>query len=225
MTFIGDKIISVLMPLVLCRDRITVVLAKLCTITFAILLRELECMLVADERSRRLEVVVAIYVSLSSEMPAAGMSGIIFPFLLWPSFFVKFPGLKEMDGHLGGASKLMPVTDYVHLLSFVANSLSSVEHSSSGRTLSLIHLASLLLCNHPSRMGFSHLMYIIKNLLTQFVSADSFPHIQKFMSQCLGIFNDNPLVFVTGDSRLRLQVLEMVAQYCSDQVKGKRHVF
>jgi len=58
-----------------------------------------------------------------------------------------------MDAHLGGASKLMPVVDYVHLLSFVANSLSSVEHLSSARTLSLVHLASLLLCDHPSRMG------------------------------------------------------------------------
>jgi len=74
MTFVGDKIVSVLMPLVLCRDRLTAVLAELCTTAFAILLRELEC--VADERSRRLEVVVAIYVSLSNIMPAAGMLGI-----------------------------------------------------------------------------------------------------------------------------------------------------
>lgn len=56
-----------------------------------------------------------------------------------------------MDAHLGGASKLMPVVDYVHLLSFVAKS--SVEHLSSARTLSLVHLGSLLLCDHPSRMG------------------------------------------------------------------------
>lgn len=76
MTFVGDKIVSVLMPLVLCRDRLTAVLAELCTTAFAILLRELECVPVADERSRRLEVVVAIYVSLSNIMPAAGTLGI-----------------------------------------------------------------------------------------------------------------------------------------------------
>ena len=42
--------------------------------------------------------------------------------------------------------------------------------------------------------------------------------IQKFMATCLGLFNDNP-VYVEGDATLRLQVLEMVGQYCSDQVK------
>ena len=42
--------------------------------------------------------------------------------------------------------------------------------------------------------------------------------IQKFMAMCLGLFNDNP-VYVEGDATLRLQVLEMVGQYCSDQVK------
>ncbi len=70
---------------------------------------------------------------------------------------------------------------------------------------------------------WSHLIPCNKQLITRY-SADSFAHIQKFMSECLGIFNDHPLVFVTGDLRLRVQVLEMVAQYCSDQAR-KRHIF
>lgn len=49
---------------------------------------------------------------------------------------------------------------------------------------------------------------------------DSLVHIQKFMSQCLGVFNANT-VYVERNTELRLQVLDMVAQYCSDQVKNE----
>jgi len=50
---------------------------------------------------------------------------------------------------------------------------------------------------------------------------DSLVHIQKFMSQCLGVFNANTF-YVERDAELRLRVLDMVTQYCSDQVKKKK---
>lgn len=46
---------------------------------------------------------------------------------------------------------------------------------------------------------------------------DSLVHIQKFMGQCLGVFNANT-VYVEENAELRLQILDMVARYCSDQV-------
>lgn len=51
-----------------------------------------------------------------------------------------------------------------------------------------------------------------------FFDLDSLACIQRFMSRCLGLFNDN-LVYVEGDPTLRFNVLEMVGQYCSDQVR------
>ncbi len=74
MKFVGDRVISVLMPLVLRTDHVPVVLVELCTTTFAILLGELEYV-PEDERSRHLEVVLAIYVSLGDNI--LGMPGFL----------------------------------------------------------------------------------------------------------------------------------------------------
>ena len=52
---------------------------------------------------------------------------------------------------------------------------------------------------------------------------DSLVHIQKFMSQCLGVFNANT-VYVERNAELRLRVLDMVTQYCSDQVKKREFI-
>jgi len=57
---------------------------------------------------------------------------------------------KELDNHLAKLCKELELSDYVHLQSLVSESLSNVELLGRHR-LHLVHLAALLLCEHPSR--------------------------------------------------------------------------
>ncbi|KAF8971581.1 Urb2/Npa2 family-domain-containing protein, partial [Flammula alnicola] len=108
--------------------------------------------------------------------------------------------LKQLDLLLGKTCRKLPLEDYVHLLSLVSDSLSDLKRMPPSQLLHLVHLAALLLHEHPSH---------------------SLMHIQKFATSCINVFTEH-CVFVDGPLKLRLQVLEMVAQHCSDQQAALR---
>lgn len=57
-----------------------------------------------------------------------------------------------MDSHLARYSRKMGISDYVHTLSLISDSLASDVHLlSSDYLLYLVHLASIMLHEHPTR--------------------------------------------------------------------------
>lgn len=122
---------------------------------------------------------------------------------------------KELDNHLARTCKELELSDYVHLLSLVSESLSNAELLRR-HLLHLVHLAALLLREHPSRT-FPLVWPPPKSTLKFPNPVDSLVHIQKFATGCIHIFSEKDQ-FVKGPIVLRLEVLEMVAQHCSDQV-------
>ena len=58
---------------------------------------------------------------------------------------------KELDNHLARACKELELSDYVYMQSLVSESLSNAELLRH-HLLHLVHLAALLLREHPSRM-------------------------------------------------------------------------
>ena len=62
---------------------------------------------------------------------------------------IRLQGQKELDNHLARACKGLDISDYVHLQSLVSESLSNVKLLQR-HLLHLVHLAALLLREHPS---------------------------------------------------------------------------
>ncbi|KAF5312634.1 hypothetical protein D9619_003319 [Psilocybe cf. subviscida] len=115
---------------------------------------------------------------------------------------------KELDQHnhhalnlyLGKACRKFTPDDYGYMLSLLTDSLSDVAHLPPGQLLHLVHLFGLLLRDHPSH---------------------SLQHIQKTTTVAISIFTEQE-IFVTGHIELRLEVLEVVAQHCSEQPAALR---
>ncbi|KAJ3508060.1 hypothetical protein NLJ89_g5963 [Agrocybe chaxingu] len=108
--------------------------------------------------------------------------------------------LKRMDAYLAKICRKIALPDYTHLLSTVSDSLSTANVNPASQLRHLVQLASLLVREHPSH---------------------SLVHTQKFMTKCIAIYTGCS-VFVEGPQNLRLQVLDMLAQHCSDQQAALR---
>ncbi|KIM48444.1 hypothetical protein M413DRAFT_440178 [Hebeloma cylindrosporum] len=150
----------------------------LCVTTLAILLQEIGSRPLT-EHPKHLEFIIAVYLEFFDAVDKASQ--------------------KELDDHLARACKGLELSDYIHLQSLVSESLSNVEVLRR-HLLHLVHLAALLLREHPSH---------------------SLVHIQKFATRCIHIFSEKDH-FVRGPIMLRLEVLEMVAQHCSYQQAALR---
>ena len=60
-----------------------------------------------------------------------------------------------MDVRLGRTAKRLSVSDFEHMLSFIAESLSDANSAYESRSLvRLVHVGSLLIREHPSRKFF-----------------------------------------------------------------------
>ncbi|PPR01182.1 hypothetical protein CVT24_006058 [Panaeolus cyanescens] len=149
--------------------------------TLAVLLQELGYKSEA-ERPRHLESVIACYIAFSN--------------------VVSNNSLKPLDEELGKTIRKLVISDYVHLLDVVLESLSSRQSSSSANCVHVVHLATVLLREHPSH---------------------SLAHIQKFVFACLSVFNSND-VFVNTSAQLRWEVLDLVSSYCIIQQGALRPV-
>lgn len=101
-------------------------------------------------------------------------------------------GLKQMDAKLGQTVKKSSAEDFERFLSFVVGLFEDEE----SRLVHLVHLALVLVRHHHP----SH----------------SIGAVRKFMTRCLGLFNDR--VVYVADSTLRMGVLELVEHYCTHQV-------
>ncbi|KDR84752.1 hypothetical protein GALMADRAFT_217814 [Galerina marginata CBS 339.88] len=110
------------------------------------------------------------------------------------------PVRKDLDLQLSRFCRTLVSSDYSHTLSLISDSLSDIGHLAPDHLLHLVHLASLALRDHPTH---------------------SLIHVQKFTTHCINIFNGHS-VFVQGPMELRLQVLELVSQQCSDQPAALR---
>ncbi|KAF9535580.1 Urb2/Npa2 family-domain-containing protein [Crepidotus variabilis] len=176
---LGEKLIAKAMQALNSHSRQDSHLFHLSISLFGVLLQELEYR-VGPEDMQHLEVIVAAYIFLSEGIPSEGV--------------------KELDIYLSTFGKQMNAADYDYLLSFIAQAVVASSTEPSLHHRHLVHLASLLLRNHPSH---------------------SLIHIQKFATKCLGIFVNSP-GFVEGDAELRTEVLLMVVQYCSDQQAALR---
>ncbi|KAF9480438.1 hypothetical protein BDN70DRAFT_931712 [Pholiota conissans] len=160
----------------------------LCVMTFAILLQELDAQ-PASQHGLQLDLIVAAYIALTGTLNPKSMI-----------FHENFLGRNQMDQYLGRMCKRLAIEDYVHMLATVSESLAALEHIPSNQLLHLVHLAALLLHEHPSH---------------------SLPHIQKFATRIINIFTDHP-IFVEGPVVLRLQALHAISQYCTSQPAALR---
>uniref|UniRef100_A0A8H7Y6I5 Nucleolar 27S pre-rRNA processing Urb2/Npa2 C-terminal domain-containing protein n=1 Tax=Psilocybe cubensis TaxID=181762 RepID=A0A8H7Y6I5_PSICU len=158
----------------------------LCSNTFAVLLQELGSRPLA-EHAGHLDVVLATYISFCNII----------------SHSTEWPDRNTIDSYLAKHSRMMEISDYLHTLSLIADSLASdVQLLSSNHLLHLVHLASIMLHDHPTH---------------------ALVYIQKFTTRCINIFNENP-IFVKGPIDLRLQVLELISQHCSGQPAALRSI-
>jgi hypothetical protein len=119
----------------------------LCIITFAILLQEFGSRSLT-EHNEHLEFIVAIYLEFFDAVNKASM----YPesWRVFRKINICLADQKELDNHLAKVCKELELSDYVHLQSLVSESLSNAELL--GRhLLHIVHLAALLLREHPSR--------------------------------------------------------------------------
>jgi len=60
-----------------------------------------------------------------------------------------------MDVRFGRTVKRLAVSDFEHMLSYIAESLSDADSACESRSLvRLVHVGSVLIREHPSRMSF-----------------------------------------------------------------------
>ncbi|KAF9560209.1 hypothetical protein CPC08DRAFT_690317 [Agrocybe pediades] len=180
MPLIGEMIVVQLMPALKVQDDPrTPDLDEFCVNTFAILLQELDS-LPSTQHSAHLDIVMASYIYFSQVFSLTSR--------------------QILDSHLTKSCRKLIIEDYVYLTTFVADSLSCHNELSSQHLLHLVHLASLVLHEHPTH---------------------SLVHVQKFTTRCLNIFNNDP-IFVQGPVELREEVLKLLSKHCSDQQTALR---
>ncbi|KAF7339660.1 Urb2 domain-containing protein [Mycena sanguinolenta] len=93
----------------------------------------------------------------------------------------------------------LPASEFCHLLDLVHESLSDTAHSTQ-YVLHLVHSAALLLSEHP---------------------AGTLKHTQNFLTRCLNTFTGH-VEFTNGPLSLRLEVLRLLRQQCSDSPASLR---
>ena len=124
-------------------------------------------------------------------------------------------GQKQLDAYFGRSCRGMALTDFTYLLSLVSDTLSEFKGVSITQLICLVHLSALLLREHPSRRN--PMVIIFTSSTDSLCSLDTLVHIQKFATRSINGFAGHD-IFVRGPLQLRLRVLDLQAQHCSDQV-------
>ncbi|KAJ6519597.1 Urb2/Npa2 family-domain-containing protein [Mycena sanguinolenta] len=93
----------------------------------------------------------------------------------------------------------LPVSEFCHLLDLAHESLSDTAHSAQ-HMVHLVHAAALLLSEHP---------------------AGTLKHTQNFLTRCLNTFTGRA-EFTNGSLPLRIEVLRLLRQQCSDSPASLR---
>jgi hypothetical protein len=127
-------------------------------------------------------------------------------------------GRKQLDAYFGRSCRGMALTDFTYLLSLVSDTLSELKGLSTSQLICLVHLSALLLREHPSRRIRVVISFYFTNSLCPL---DTLVHIQKFATRSINGFAGHD-IFVHGPLQLRLQVLDLLAQHCSDQVSASQ---
>ncbi|KAF9014945.1 Urb2/Npa2 family-domain-containing protein [Cyathus striatus] len=148
-----------------------------CISAFSIILKEIDYLKVNVER---LDMMTASYIAFATALQTKR--------------------LKELDARLSRTSQRLLPEEFGYLLRLVSESLRA--NAAGSQLQHLVHLAKILLRNHPQ---------------------NSLKHIQTFAMQCLGAFVNNPL-FTAGPVLLRLEVLDFVAQHCSERPSALRTI-
>ncbi|KAJ6574877.1 Urb2/Npa2 family-domain-containing protein [Mycena capillaripes] len=142
------------------------------TAAFAILAEELHWIPNGD-RLPQLGVILATYVSFVHSNGSDGQA--------------------RLDQLLSQMCNALSATEFGHVLDLTCECLSDTAHSTHYMP-HLVHLAALLLLEHP---------------------AGTLRHTQIFLTKCLNMFTDR-IEFTNGPLPLRLEVLRLLRQQCSD---------
>ncbi|KAJ7293352.1 Urb2/Npa2 family-domain-containing protein [Mycena rebaudengoi] len=108
-------------------------------------------------------------------------------------------GLSQLDQLLSQTCAVLSATDFCHLLDLTSECLSDTKHPASDAP-NLVHLAALLLSEHP---------------------AGTLNHTQKFLTTCMNLFVGHAELTM-GSVDLRVEVLRLVRQQCSDRPASLR---
>ncbi|EAU93316.2 hypothetical protein CC1G_08629 [Coprinopsis cinerea okayama7 len=112
---------------------------------------------------------------------------------------VSSQGRGRVDDYMGRASRLLSPESYGHVLELIGEGLSKASISQDALE-DLIHLASVFLREHPQ---------------------NTLKLTQSFVTTCINAFNGNE-VYVDGPVELRLQVLSLLNQHCSERPAALR---
>ncbi|KIK02308.1 hypothetical protein K443DRAFT_523442 [Laccaria amethystina LaAM-08-1] len=178
MTFIGRRLVSRVIALIGEIPSRSGELDSICVATLSILLEEFHfCS--NDQKPSQIDFAVATYTVFCPVMQQ--------------------PGQQQSDKCIGKICKILSPTDFSHVLGLVSNSLSAAESSLNVR-VQLVHLASVLLRDHPQ---------------------NTLKYTQAFATQCIHTFLSQT-TFTSGPILLRQQVLDFIAQHCSDRPTALR---
>ena len=126
-------------------------------------------------------------------------------------------GQKQLDIHFGRSCRGMSLSDFTYLLSLVSDTLSELTCLSTSQLICLVHLSAVLLREHPSRKTCMVICLFCCSANFSLCLLVTLAHIQKFATRCINGFSGYD-IFVHGPLQLRLQVLDLLARHCSDQV-------
>lgn len=177
-TFIGRRLVSRVLALIGEIPSRSGKLDSICVATFSILLEEFHfCS--DDQKPSQIDFAVATYTVFCPVMQQLGQ--------------------QQSDKCIGKICKVLSPTDFSHVLGLVSNSLSAAESSPNVRA-QLVHLATVLLRDHPQ---------------------NTLKYTQAFATQCIHTFLSQT-TFTSGPILLRQQVLDFIAQHCSDRPTALR---
>ncbi|KAJ7786075.1 Urb2/Npa2 family-domain-containing protein [Mycena metata] len=146
---------------------------------FAILAEELHLTPEGDRLSQ-LDIILAIYVSFSRSTG---------------------PHDPRLDQRLAQTCSTLPVSEFCHVLDITFECMSDASCPAHNMP-HLVHLAALLLSEHPT---------------------GTLKHTQKFLTSCLNLFAGRS-EFTNGPLLLRLEVLRLLRQQCADSPASLRNL-
>jgi len=143
MTFIGRRLVSRVIALIGEIPSHSDKLDSICVATLSILLEEIHfCS--NDQKPSQIDFVVAAYTVFCPVMQQPGQSRL--SLLIMP--LTLSLGQQRSDKCIGKICKVLSPTFFSHVLGLVSNSLSAAESSPNVR-VQLVHLATVLLRDHP----------------------------------------------------------------------------
>ncbi|KIY51396.1 hypothetical protein FISHEDRAFT_37436 [Fistulina hepatica ATCC 64428] len=139
----------------------------------------------------QLEALLTCYVVFSSSSTSnSGQSS----FAVHDSCLTSSAEIASFDALFLSVCKTLPVSDYRHALDFLSDAIVNTD-ASNPRMINVVHLASVMLANHP----------------------------QIFITTCLGRFADSDH-FIHGPLALRLEVLGLLVGHCAERPAAVRQI-